>query len=273
MRELELAEVPIKGKLSDLTLAKITDELRKKTENMLKNVAKAAAKWEKDKKELLAKWESHWRNELHEQAKRYGVDALRTGDPNVDKFLGDLSTTGKRAGGWVSDTWKDAGGAASDFVKNPVGTLKDIRFGLDAEYTLVDESRDRLADIVDQVQNIHKPEDVVAILGGVLSNGGSGGSIPFPGVPGGIPIPGVPGGVPGGIPIPGVPGGVPIPGVPGGVPIPGVPGISRLSGFAPTRGGFRDSAVLALNDTAVRAGRQLATKVTQDQQAKLVAAV
>lgn len=112
--------------LDDLTPHRIAQELLKEMDDILQNIAAAAAKWESDKKELLAKWEKHWRESLHNEAKKYGVDALRTGDPNADRVLGDIAREGKQGGKWVSDVWKKSGKEASEFVKNPADKLASL---------------------------------------------------------------------------------------------------------------------------------------------------
>ena len=95
-------------------------------DDILKNIAVAAAQWEKEKRELLASWENHWRESLHNEAKKLGLDSISTGDENVDRLLGDISREGKRGGAWVSDVWKGAGAEASETIKNPGKKLQGL---------------------------------------------------------------------------------------------------------------------------------------------------
>jgi hypothetical protein len=112
--------------LNELNPKKIAEELVKELDDILSNIAVAAAKWEQDKRELLAKWEDHWRDTLHEEAKKYGLDSIATGDPNVDRMLGDMAREGKASGKWVSDVWKKSGGEAARFVQDPARTVRDL---------------------------------------------------------------------------------------------------------------------------------------------------
>gem|GEM_PF-3122154 len=112
--------------LDDLTPLRVGEELAKQLGDMLANIAEAASQWEKDKKVLLANWDRHWKDELHNQAQRLGIDALRTGNPEVDKMLGDLSRDGKALGGFLSDTGKKSGKEVSEFIKNPAAKVKDL---------------------------------------------------------------------------------------------------------------------------------------------------
>ena len=128
VRALGIDPIQMSIMLSDLTLDKIITALCANTDKLLKNVAKAAARWEADKKDLLAKWESHWRDTLHDQAQKWGIAALSVdnGGP-IDKLLGGLATDGKRGGQWLETVWDTDTGDASEFINNPVGELKKLR--------------------------------------------------------------------------------------------------------------------------------------------------
>ena len=61
--------------LDDVTPPRIAEELLKHMDDVMQNIAAAAARWAEGKMELFAKWDEHWREELHNQAAKYGVDA------------------------------------------------------------------------------------------------------------------------------------------------------------------------------------------------------
>ena len=90
----------------------------------------------------------------------------------------------KEGKGWIDGIWKDTGDAR-DFVKNPVPGLLNIRRGLAQEYVLIDQSKDKLADLIRQTKDITKPEDVFNAAVSVFGNGGAGGKMPIVGVSGG----------------------------------------------------------------------------------------
>lgn len=123
--------------LDALTVERIATELLKELDDLLQNVAEAAADWEKDKKELLGRWNDHWCETLSNEARKYGVDALRTGNEDFDRVLGDIAREGKGAGKLAADLYKRSGGEAAKFLQDPgkaiLGApdaiLRDIKIG------------------------------------------------------------------------------------------------------------------------------------------------
>src|SRR5262249_5595212 len=113
-------------RLDDLTALRVEQELAKQLGNMLQNIAAAASEWEKDKKVLLASWDKHWKEEMSNQAKRLGLDHWDTGNPEVNRLLGQVSQDGKNLGGWLSDTGKQGGRQVSDFIKNPAAKASEL---------------------------------------------------------------------------------------------------------------------------------------------------
>lgn len=126
--------------LDQITPERIAEELLKHMDDMLQNIAAAAAKWEADKKELLAKWDSHWRESLHDEAKKHGLDKVDTGNPAVNQILGGISSDAKWSGGVVSDVWKKSGAEAADFVKDPAASLSSLPSNFGRELSNVAES-------------------------------------------------------------------------------------------------------------------------------------
>lgn len=104
--------------------AELRRALREKLPDMVENVLKEMAEWDKQARGALADAEKQFRNELHNAAKQVGVDALRTGNEQADKFLGQISDGGKELGGIMSDQGKRIGGELSKAVKNPVGAVQ-----------------------------------------------------------------------------------------------------------------------------------------------------
>ena len=150
--------------LEAITPPLIAVELLKQMDDILGNIAVAAAQWETDKRALLANWENHWRDSLHNEAKKLGLDKVSTGDPNVDRMLGDISRDGKRGGQWVSDVWKNAGAEASETIKNPGEKLQGLpgAVGKDLE-NLGNTVTDGLSNVADSVG-----------LGSLFGGGGGG---------------------------------------------------------------------------------------------------
>src|SRR5262249_47967390 len=110
--------------------AELARALREKLPDMVENTLKEMAKWDKQARGALAEGEKQLRNELSSAAKSVGMDALRTGNPQVDRFFGDLSQGGKDLGGLMSDQGKRIGGEISSAVKNPLGAIRTGLSGL-----------------------------------------------------------------------------------------------------------------------------------------------
>jgi hypothetical protein len=177
--------------LDQLTPEKVAEALGKQLGGMLQNTAKAAEKWAADKKELLARWDEHWRDTLSDEAKKYGLDKL---PPDVSAGLRDL-------GKWAAKTWGLADPAVVAFIANPGAELKKLpsNLGRDLANSIrANVSPADLKNILAQVSDIKNPQVVVAAIQKYASPGGKpfqinvgGVSIPvsLPPLP---PIPGVP---------------------------------------------------------------------------------
>lgn len=100
--------------IKDITLARIEQELRRQLDDMFNRLSKAAADYERDKRELFSRWERHWAETISKEAQKYGIDAIRTGNKDVDELLGNVASGAKNAGHVLSDLSKGAGGAVSD---------------------------------------------------------------------------------------------------------------------------------------------------------------
>lgn len=150
--------------IDDITPDRVAIELQKKLGDILNNVAEAAAKWEKDKKELLAKWAEHWRDELSKEAKRIGIDSIKTGNDEVDAALSELSKDLNDPGRWASNTWKKAGKEASDFVKNPKKSLEQLPSNAGRELAnglRKSIPREKLQSVLNDIKDVKDPKDLV----------------------------------------------------------------------------------------------------------------
>jgi hypothetical protein len=139
-------------RLDDLTPPRVAEELAKQLGNMLQNIAAAASEWEKDKKVLLASWDKHWKDEISDQAKRLGLDHWDTGNPEVNRLLGQVAQDGKNLGGWLSDAGKNGGKEVSEFIKNPAARASELPRNIGRE-----------------LGNL--PQSVVSTVGGLLGMG------------------------------------------------------------------------------------------------------
>lgn len=116
--------------LGSISLSDIEKRLRQQTDTMLSRLSAAAADWEAEKRDLLARWERHWSDTIYDQAKKYGVDKISTGNSDVDGLLGKIASSGKQAGAWMSavskgmgNEWNNARAGAGDAynsIKNAV---------------------------------------------------------------------------------------------------------------------------------------------------------
>jgi hypothetical protein len=104
--------------------AELARALREKLPDMVENSLKEMARWDTQARGALADGEKQLRNELSSAAKQVGLDALRTGNPQVDRFFGDLSQGGKDLGAMMSDQGKRIGGELSQAVRNPLGAVR-----------------------------------------------------------------------------------------------------------------------------------------------------
>ena len=113
---------------------KIKDAILKQLPQMFDNLLFALAELGDQGSRLLAKAEEDLRNEVSAAAKRYGLDAIRTGNPTFDKTMGEVAKGGKkvieagvkareRASQWLSDVAKNPAGTVEGTVKS---TLRDL---------------------------------------------------------------------------------------------------------------------------------------------------
>lgn len=113
--------------IKDISLSKIEQELRRQLGDMFDRLSATAANYEKEKRELFAKWERHWSETITNNAKKYGIDAIRTGNEQLDGFLGDLSTGAKNAGHAASRLSKGVGREATNARKQAGKAWTDTR--------------------------------------------------------------------------------------------------------------------------------------------------
>ncbi|WP_406700083.1 hypothetical protein V5E97_14705 [Singulisphaera sp. Ch08] len=133
-------KLPIRAKASALGAEAIVDlpsftpadflivvaALKRQLPDMYKNMIKALAAFEGHAAEVLAAEEAKIRQAVSDAAARAGVDAIRTGDPNVDKALGDISKGGKQIITELVDARVFGGKAATQLRRSASNELENL---------------------------------------------------------------------------------------------------------------------------------------------------
>jgi hypothetical protein len=116
----------------------------------------AMAEGEAGARDALAKAEKDFKDEVHRAVSGPGFDAVRTGNEDLDRALGDISEAGKQAGGELAEQRAQLGKTLTELRKNPGGTVAGLTNTL-----------------VNNLSNA--ASNPLGALSGVLGGGGGGG--------------------------------------------------------------------------------------------------
>jgi len=90
---------------------------------LLDNVKAAAAKWDRDKREMFAQWIANGMRTWPSKPRKYGLGKISTGNESLDRMLGNASDRAKNAGRDFSDGAKNWGADSSDQFNKITGGL------------------------------------------------------------------------------------------------------------------------------------------------------
>jgi hypothetical protein len=137
--DIEANAIGMKAKfqlpLTQVSPAKVAEELRKNLKNGIQNIGRAAEKFVDHSDELLAKYDQSFRDRVFNEAKKRGLDKIKTGDDTVDQYLSNLSKAAKDLDKWNSDVLNTAREDAKEILRNPkklyeANSAKALAFGL-----------------------------------------------------------------------------------------------------------------------------------------------
>lgn len=130
----------------------IINELRKHLPDLYEAALDSLAKGEADARKALATAEKDFKEEVSKALAKPGFDALRTGNKDLDRELGNISEAGKDAGGELAKQREEIGKTLTKIRENPGGSVGDL---------------------VNKVKDLN-PANIIKNPGGLFGGGGGG---------------------------------------------------------------------------------------------------